>query len=296
MEIEDLSDWVALKSDIFSKSVENDVNAVKFICGWNTEAAKVAITLHEGSRTASDQNSKNKVCLLSLKEIYNIHKQFCLINPNLETAFPPSLKKIGILPSQQKIENICNGITHYLTEAVNFVGKQIVVSSIFGEEDPLSRYEENIQEFRLKTLENTVEKNYRDLDGILQLRERAETLLEIKTIYVLEDEVVGKIFDSLSELYNFRLQPFLELREIANCRVKEAKSKLSEDIGPKMKMKTEKEFEKWTEESLIASEALQQLYLEYYRRTLSLVEGMVLFLLDKRYFYNLITFFCHSFY
>ena len=274
--MEDLSDWVALKSDIFSKNDENEVNSVKFICGWNPEASKVAITLHEGSRTASDQNCKNKVCLLSLKEIYNIHKQFCLISPSLEPIFPSSLKRIGLLPSQHKIENVCNGITHYLTEAICFVGKQIVVSSIFGEEDPLSRYEENIQEFKLKTLENTVEKNYKDLDGILKLRERAETLLEIKTIYVLEDEVVEKIFDSLSELYNFRLQPFSELREISNCRVKEAKSKLSEDIGPKMKLKAEKEFEKWTEESLIASEALQQLYLEYYRRTLSLVEGRVL--------------------
>lgn len=274
MEDLSLSDWVAVKSDIFSKSYENDISSSKFICGWNNESSKLAITLHEGSRTANDENSKNKACLLSIKELYCIHKQLCLVNPSLESAFPSCIRSKTKTPSKNKIEDICIGVGYYLTEAINLVGKQIVLSSVFGDEDPLNRYEEDIQEFKLKTLEKVIEKNFEELDEILQLRDRAESLLQMKSIHMLEDEVCDKIFDSISELYNFRLQPFLELREIAHSRIEEAKAKLKENVGPNIKEKAEKDFEKWTEESLIASEALQQMYLEYYRRTLNLVEGI----------------------
>lgn len=116
-------------------------------------------------------------------------------------------------------------------------------------------------------------KAYKELEEVLTLRQRADSLLQMKTIYALEDQVCKNISDSLSELYNFHLQPYLELREMAHVRVKQAKAKLCEEIGPTIKQKAEKEFEEWNEQSLIATEALQQLYQEFYRRTLSLVLG-----------------------
>ncbi|GIZ03742.1 junction-mediating and -regulatory protein [Caerostris extrusa] len=268
--IEDLSDWVAVKADIFTK--EQDSDHQRFICGWNEEASKLAITLHEGVRRASDQNNKNRVCLLSMKEIYHIHKQFCLIDASLNSEFPKEIKP-NYIPPRKKFDYISNSIEHYLSSAVQKVGKKLILSLVFNEEDPLSCYEENLNELKIKSLNDYVEKAYKELEEVLSLRERAQSLLEVTTIYALEDQVCQNISDYLSELYNFHLQPFLELREMAHIHVKQAKDKLGEEIGPNIKRKAQKEFEEWTEQSLIATEAIQQLYQEFYRKTFNLTLG-----------------------
>ncbi|KAF8794680.1 Junction-mediating and -regulatory protein like [Argiope bruennichi] len=268
--IEDLSDWVAVKANIFTKEEETD--HTKFICAWNEEASKVAVTLHEGSRKASDQNNKNRVCLLSMSEIYHMHKQFCLIDTSLAHDFPKEIKP-NYTPSRKKYDYISTCIEHYLSSAVQKVGKKLVVASMFNDEDPLSCYEENWNEFKIKSLDDLVEKAYKELAEVLQLRERAESLLQLTTIYVLEDQVFKNISDYLSELYNFHLQPFLELREMAHSRIKQAKDKLGEEIGPNIRQQAQKDFEDWNEQSLIATEAIQQLYLEFYRKTYSLILG-----------------------
>lgn len=268
--LDDLSDWVAVKANIFVQDEETD--HPRFICAWNEEASKIAITLHEGSRKASDQNHKNKVCLLSLSEIYHIHRQFYLINTSLASDFPDKIKP-NYVPSRKKFEYVSTGIEHYLSCAVKKVGKKLVISLVFGDDDPLACYEENWNEFKLKNLEESVDKAYKELEEVLSLRGRAESLLQVTTIYALEDQVCKNISDYLSEMYNFHLQPFLELREMSRVRVNQAKEKLCEEIGPNIKQKAQKEFEDWNEQSLVATEAIQQLYQEFYRKTLHLVLG-----------------------
>ncbi|GFY70900.1 junction-mediating and -regulatory protein [Trichonephila inaurata madagascariensis] len=268
--IEDLSDWVAVKADIFTKDEETD--HPRFICAWNAEESKVAITLHEGSRKASDQRNKNRVCLMSMRDIFHAHRQFSLIDTSLLKDFPKEITP-NYTPSRKKSEYISKCIEYYLSCAVQKVGKKLLLALLFNEEDPLSCYEENWNEFKIKTLEDSVEKAYGELEEILRLREGAESLLQHTTVYVLEDEVCKKISDYLSELYNFHLQPFLELREMAHTRVKQAKEKLGEEIGPNIRQKAQKEFEDWTEQSLIATEAIQQLYQDFHRKTLNLVIG-----------------------
>ncbi|KFM69708.1 Junction-mediating and -regulatory protein, partial [Stegodyphus mimosarum] len=289
----DLSDWVAVKEDFFVRTEETD--HPRFICAWNNEETKIAITLHEGTRKASDQNHKNKVCLLSLKELYHIHKQFCLINSQLEASYPKDLKP-NYVPSRKKFEYVSSAVEYYLSAAIKAVGKKIVIPTIFGEDDddPLSCYEENLNEFRLRTLQNNVEKAYKELEEILQLRERAESLLQLTTVYTLEDQVATNISDALAELYNFQLQPFLELREVSRNRIKQAQSKLSEEIGPNIKQKAEKDYEEWNEQSLVATEALQQLYHEYYRRTLSLVQGQRDRMIEDKKKYGKVAFELHG--
>ncbi|PRD29203.1 UNVERIFIED_CONTAM: jmy [Trichonephila clavipes] len=268
--IEDLSDWVAVKADIFTKDEETD--HPRFICAWNAEQSKVAITLHEGFRKASDQRNKNRVCLMSMRDIFHAHRQFSLIDTSLLKDFPKEITP-NYTPSRKKSEYISKCIEYYLSCAVQKVGKKLLLALLFNEEDPLSCYEENWNEFKIKTLEDSVEKAYGELEEILRLREGAESLLQRTTVYALEDEVCKKISDYLSELYNFHLQPFLELREMAHTRVKQAKEKLGEEIGPNIRQKAQKEFEDWTEQSLIATEAIQQLYQDFHRKTLNLVIG-----------------------
>lgn len=268
--IEDLSDWVAVKADIFTKEEETD--HPKFICAWNSQESKIAITLHEGSRKASDQSNKNRVCLLSMREIFHAHKQFSLIDTSLLSDFPKEITP-NYTPSRKKSEYISKCIEHYLSCAVRKVGKKLVLASLFNEEDPLSCYEENWNEFKIKALEDSVDKAYKELEEVLHLREKAESLLQYTTVYALEDEICKKISDYISELYNFHLQPFLELREMAHTRINQAKEKLGEEIGPNIRQKAQKEFEDWTEQSLIATEAIQQLYQDFHRKTLNLVIG-----------------------
>ncbi|GFT79655.1 junction-mediating and -regulatory protein [Nephila pilipes] len=207
-----------------------------------------------------------------MRDIFHAHKQFSLIDISLQSDFPKEITP-KYTPSRKKSEYISKCIEHYLSCAVRKVGKKLVLASLFNEEDPLSCYEENWNEFKIKSLEDSVDKSYKELEEVLQLREGAESLLQRTTVYALEDEVCNKISDYLSELYNFHLQPFLELREMSRARIKQAKEKLGEEIGPNIKQKAQKEFEDWTEQSLIATEAIQQLYQDFHRKTLNLVIG-----------------------
>jgi hypothetical protein len=146
--------------------------------------------------------------------------------------------------------------------------------TVLFEVDFLVDFEENIQELRLKGYENMFNNAIKELDEVIKLRSKVETLLEMTTIYVIEDEVIANVSIALAELYNFQLQPFLQLRELAYDEMTKAKQILNNsDLGQRVKKEAEKELKEFREQYLSSTEALQQLYQEYYRKTVELVSG-----------------------
>lgn len=99
-------------------------------------------------------------------------------------------------------------------------------------------------------------------------------MLELATVYALEDQVVTNISIALAELYNFQLGPFLELRELAVERSRVARGKAEDArLGPRVRARDLRTAEEWDNRGQSANEAAQHLYQEYYRRTVQLVVG-----------------------
>ena len=101
------------------------------------------------------------------------------------------------------------------------VGKGLLLALLFDDDDdPLSDFEEDIQEMRLKGYENLVKSSYTDLEDVLRLRDRVKNINELEKIWKLEDQVISSLSVAISEKYNFQLQPFLQIREMAHAHIK----------------------------------------------------------------------------
>ncbi|XP_076355534.1 junction-mediating and -regulatory protein-like [Tachypleus tridentatus] len=273
-----LEDWVTIKDDLFGQEDVANRKYLDFIAEWNEIEKKLAITCTEGTRKASDQTCKSHACMLSIASLQNIHQQLSLVNTKLNDKFPKICNKSGFLSHLFGVKSTkipVREIEAYLYTALDVCGKKMLFSLLFEEEeDPLMDYEENVNEFRLRAHESLVNKAFHDLKEILELRERAESLLELATVYTLEDEVVANISVALSELYNFQLKPFLELRELSTSKTTSAQLQLEDqDLGDKVKQQAAKDLEEWKNQYFSVTEAIQHLYQDYYRKTVDLLSG-----------------------
>ncbi|RWS16737.1 junction-mediating and -regulatory protein-like protein, partial [Dinothrombium tinctorium] len=237
-----LEDWVAVKPNLFASDGHNP--NYRFFVAWNDAEQKLAITCSQGSRKVSDKST---------------------------TSLATSLRQ-----KQTPIDDsICRQLEDYLEKALHICGKRLFLSLLF-DEHPLSDFEENLQELRLKGHENVYRNALNELEEVLKIRKRAENMIEMSTVYAIEDEVVANVSIALAELYNFQIQPFLQLREIAFNSKKKAETKLKDDnLGERIKREAKREYEENNDQYLAANEALQHLYQEYYRKTSELVGAQV---------------------
>lgn len=247
-----------------------------------------AITCSEGERRASDRECHSRAVLASPDMLRDVHFQLCLVHPTLENSFPfsPTRSKspggfFGSLSRRRDYADefldddaICAALETYFQRALDVSGRRLLFSLLFGEEDYLTDYEEDIQELRLRAVERTLARTENDLREVLVLRDRAETMLELSTVYAVEDEVVTNVSLALAELYNFQLGPFLELREAAAERMQALNARASDQsLGERVRGAARAGAREWESRGQAASEAVQQLYQDYYRHTVALVSG-----------------------
>ncbi|KAL1435406.1 hypothetical protein MTO96_000083 [Rhipicephalus appendiculatus] len=216
-----LDGWVAIRENLFEPVDVPNHGSSRFIVAFNHVECQFAISYSEGERHACDRDTcAARAALLFSDALHDIHKQLVLMCPALENSFPLSdsqtngswnflrffSKKNGIherLDSSVEAK-VCRELEHYFKQALDATGKRLLFCLLFGEEDYLTDYEEDIQELKLRGLERTLERTYDELNEILSLRSLSETMLNLSTVYALEDQVVVNISIALAELYNFQ--------------------------------------------------------------------------------------------
>jgi len=78
-----------------------------------------------------------------------------------------------------------------------------------------------------------------------------------------------------AELYNYLIQPFLDSRELAFNKLREAKIGLdSTSLGSRRKAEYQVMFSEWRSEYNHTLDSIQQLYLQYYERTVTILSGI----------------------
>lgn len=307
-----LEGWVAVREHLFDADLVAVPSSPRFCVAYNRVEAQFAVTYVEGERHACDGDRCARAALFSADALRDIHRQLSLVRPALESAFPlphsrPKSPRgiLGLLnlrngdgrllldPSAE--EDVCREMEQYLRAALEAAGKRLLFSLLFGEEDYLTDYEEDMQEFRLRGLERTLDRAYGDLSEVLSLRSRSETMLELSTVYALEDQVVANVSIALAEIYNFQLGPFLELRELAAERGTVARRRAEDPrLGPRVRGDARRAAEDWEARGQAANEAAQHLYQEYYRRTVDLVGGQRNRMLEDQKKFGRSTFEMHA--
>jgi len=273
-----LEDWVAIKDHPFLDT--NKPNHLEFLIAWNEVDWKIAITCRERSRVASDTEVKGWSKLFSLSELQSIHEQLALVHPSLGPLMPQLPEEPRgiwsyITPPDPPSDDLCQQLTTYLRCALDICGNTLLTSTLCEEHD-CEEYFENISELRRRTYDEAVARADDELQNVLFLRSGAINMLDMAEVYLLEDQALFKLNIALAQLYNYLIQPFLDMREMAFDKLREARNGLKNpDLGKRRKDELAARFTEWNENYTHALDRIQELYMEYYEKTVSILSGKV---------------------
>ena len=274
-----LEGWIAVKDDPFVDTSRK--SRVEFLVAWNDVESKIAVTCRQRSRIAADENADGWSGAFSFRELKAIHEQLALVHPSLGPYVPDlPIEPYGLWAyfssSEPPNDTICDEIHQYLRIAVDVCGQSLVISTLF-EENSYENYYENISELKRRVYDEAVHNAEDQLQNVLFLRKSSINMLDMCEVYKLEDEALFKLNISLAELYNYLIQPFLDMRELAFNKLKEAKHGLHQvDVGTygqRRKAEFSYMFTEWQENYVHALDRIQEFYIEYYTKTVNIQKG-----------------------
>ena len=281
-QLDSLEDWVAIKEHPFLDDSSKRTK-LKFKVTFNEAERKILIDCtkqHRMTRCAGGLSVRTTS--LTLGELNAVHNQLSLVHPRLGPYLPalpeePRGLWSYISPSRpttpiDSIE-ICDDVCSYLTAAFDICGEHLLVDALF-EEHSLDEYFEHISELRRRSYDEALRKAEDDLQNVLFLRSGSINMLDMVEVYKLEDEVMFKWNVALAELYNYLIQPFLDVRAPAMERLMEARRGLQDPHQGEM---TQEDYaailSEWQKTYVDALDSIQELYIEYYNRTVALLTG-----------------------
>ena len=234
------------------------------------------------NRVVSDtEEHHGRTGLFTFQELQSVHNLLCLIHPSLSPYLPEFPEEprglwafVSSLETPENIDEICSHLqTVYFPIALETCKEQLLMSTLF-EEHSQDEYFENISELKRQGYEHLISNCEEELKNILFAREYTSSMLEMKDIYMHEDEAVFKLNIALAELYNYQIQPFLDLREVACFKVREAKREIQNpDNGERVKKEYCQQLTEWQEQYEMALDTIQDIYMKYYTRTKSILQG-----------------------
>ncbi|XP_061890342.1 WASP homolog-associated protein with actin, membranes and microtubules isoform X2 [Entelurus aequoreus] len=291
-----LEGWVAVKSNIFE-----DAEAFKlgFIVQWNVIESKFAVTCHNRTlqRRQKGKEDKDKdvttttttswAALLSVSDLKLIHHQLTGVGDVLASCFPDlsHLKAANIWDvlasastlDEQEVDVCCRKLEKYFAAAIDVCGTEIVLDTLFCQDArDVEDYFDNMHEFKSKTLHDHMSRVKGHLRQLLQSHSSADNMMVLLVIYQQEDQVYQDLVTVATTFFQYLLQPFRDMRELA-CLYKMdiLKSLDLEDLGPKRIEALEKEAQEWKTKAKDAESSIQDLTVTYFAQTSKSLQGMV---------------------
>lgn len=219
--------------------------------------------------------------LFSFQELQGIHDLLCLIHPSL-TGYLPELPEelwglwayISNPETPENIDEICQHLQdHYFPIALEICKEKLLMSTMF-EEHCHEEYFENISELKRQGYDQAIRLAEEELKNVLFQRDYASSMFEMADLYGLEDMAVFKLNIALAELYNYLLQPFLDLREVAGMKVREAKREIQNpDRGERVRKEYCEQLIEWQQHYEQALDMIQDNYMKYYSKTKKILKG-----------------------
>ncbi|XP_071256664.1 WASP homolog-associated protein with actin, membranes and microtubules isoform X2 [Salvelinus alpinus] len=296
--LDSLDGWVAIKTNIFE---ENETFKLGFIVQWNVIESKFAVTCH--NRTLQRQKRKDQlaICetetswagLFSVVDLKNVHRQFTGVGDVVAPYFPDlsdfkegniwdmiflsSNRTFNQDDQERDLDTPCRQLEKYFSTAIDVCGRKIVLDSLFPQDErDVEEYFENMQEFKRKTMQDEVTRAKDHLRKILQSHGGADRMILLLQIYHEEDLAYQDLVTVATTFYQYLLQPFRDMRELAGLyKMEILKSLDEEELGPKRIAALEREAEEWRRRGEDAVSSIQDITVSYFIETSKALGGML---------------------
>ncbi|XP_067411845.1 WASP homolog-associated protein with actin, membranes and microtubules [Emydura macquarii macquarii] len=301
-----LEGWVAIRENAFAQP---EPHKLRFLVGWNEIESKFAVTCHNrtlqeqqreaagqaagggGEETPAQQQQQSWAGLFSAQALLGVHRQLAALNEQLGPWFPPlppvlpghssgSLWSLlfpgGPVVEEAELEALCRGLERYLGWALELCGRRVVLDSLFTQDQQLeAEYFENLHEFRRKALKGQLTGAKEALRRVLQKHKNANRMVALMTVYEEEDEAYQELVTMATQFYQYLLQPFRDMRELATLyKLEIQKSLQTGRLGPKRIEALQKEAEDWTKQAEEAVCSIQDITVNYFKETVKALEAM----------------------
>ncbi|KAL6112839.1 whamm [Pungitius sinensis] len=295
--IDSLEGWVAVKSDIFE---EAETFKLGFIVQWNVIECKFAVTCHNrtlqrkkrGAEGVPGDPQTSWAGLFSVCDLKHVHQQFQCVADVLVTCFPDlsefedgnmwDLLFLGRRSGpedddRRDLDTPCRKLEKYFSAAIDICGRKIVLDTLFTQDERgVEEYFENLQEFKRKTMQEEMARAKGLLRQILQSHGSADRMMALLSIYEEEDEAYQDLVTVATTFFQYLLQPFRDMRELACLyKMEILKSLEFEDLGPKRIAALEKEADEWRKKAAGAVASIQDITVTYFAQTSKALAGML---------------------
>uniref|UniRef100_A0A8C5KRC2 Junction-mediating and regulatory protein n=1 Tax=Jaculus jaculus TaxID=51337 RepID=A0A8C5KRC2_JACJA len=216
--------------------------------------------------------------LFSFQDLRAVHQQLCSVNSRLEPCLPVFPEEpsgmwtvlFGGAPemTDAEIDTLCYQLQVYLGHGLDTCGWKILSQVLFTETDDPEEYYESLSELRQKGYEEVLQRARKRIQELLDKHKNIESMVELLDLYQMEDEAYSSLAEATTELYQYLLQPFRDMRELAMLRRQQIKISMENDyLGPRRIESLQKEDADWQRKAHMAVLSIQDLTVKYFEIT-----------------------------
>ncbi|NXY81296.1 WHAMM protein, partial [Alcedo cyanopectus] len=282
-----LEGWVAVRDTAFSEP--QPPPRLRFLVGWNGVEGAFAVTCHGREEEQAPQSWAG---LFSAPALRGVHRQLAAVCPRLEPAFPalpPALPgagaaaglwavlfPAGAAPDEAEVQELCRELELYLGWALELCGGRVVLDALFADDRRRDDdYFESLHELRGRALRGHLARAKEALRLVLQQHKNADTMVALMKVYEEEDEAYQDLVTMATQFYQYLLQPFRDMRELATLyRLEILKSLQYDHLGPKRVAALQKDAEEWTKRAENAVCSIQDITVNYFKETAKALAAM----------------------
>ncbi|NXY17517.1 WHAMM protein, partial [Atrichornis clamosus] len=283
-----LEGWVAVRDTAFVEP--QPPPRLRFLVAWNGAEGAFAVTCH-GRADAAAQDRQSWAGLFSAPALRGVHQQLSAVCPRLESAFPalpPALPGAaagglwavlfpgGAAPDEAELQDLCRALELYLGWALELCGGRVVLDALFAADRCCDdEYFESLQELRGRALRGHLARAKEALRRVLQQHKSADTMVALMKVYEEEDEAYQDLVTMATQFYQYLLQPFRDMRELATLyKLEILKSLQYDNLGPKRVAALQKDAEEWAKRAESAVCSIQDITVNYFKETVKALTAM----------------------
>ncbi|KAK5871373.1 hypothetical protein PBY51_004257 [Eleginops maclovinus] len=222
--------------------------------------------------------------LFSFQDLRSVHQQLCSVNSDLEPCLPvfpeePAgmwtvLFGMAEVP-ETELDELCYSLQRYLSHSLDICGWKILSQVLFTEKDDPDEYYESLSELRQSGYEEALNRATKHLQELLDKHKTMDSMVELLKLYEEEDETYGGLLEASTQLYQYLLQPFRDMRELAMLRRQQIKNSLENDyLGPRRIEALKKEDSDWQKKAQEAVLNIQEFTIKYFEITARAQKGV----------------------
>ncbi|XP_030215493.1 junction-mediating and -regulatory protein isoform X3 [Gadus morhua] len=222
--------------------------------------------------------------LFSFQDLRTIHIQLCSVNSDLEPCLPifpeePAGMWAVLFGTSEipevEMDEMCYRLHMYLGHALDTCGWKILSQVLFTENDDPDEYYESLSELRQSGYEEAVNRARKHLNELLEQHRSMECMVELLAVYEEEDQAYGNLLEGCTQLYQYLLQPFRDMRELAMLRRQQIKISMENDyLGPRRVEALKKEDSDWQKKAQEAVLNIQEFTVKYFEITARAQKGV----------------------